>query len=261
MANASNGSRRKAPPIRSLRPTTHHTGVWKVAYADFTTAMMALFLILWILSSASREQRQSIANYFRQEGARRERGASVGGGALPGGSGVLSRISNDVVALDVRRLEETGEAMRERLRGDASLEGLAGRIEVAMGEAGLVIELADDQEDPLFAVGSAALRPRLERLLDEIGETLVPLPNAVRIEGHTDARSFPAGAAYSNWELSADRANAARRRLEERGIGSARFESVVGYGDRYLKYPGDPSAAGNRRVTLTVLRNDARGSI
>lgn len=244
-----------APPMRSALPTTHYTGAWKVAYADFTTAMMALFLILWILSSASREQKESIANYFRHEGPLRDGGASVGGGALRGGNGVLSQISNDVVALDVRRLEKTGQALRERLRGDAGLAGVAGQVQVSMGEEGLVIEISDDRDDALFGVGSAAMDPRLARLLDEIGGTLAALPNAVRIEGHTDARGFPSGAAYSNWELSADRANAARRRLEARGLTSGRFESVVGYGERYLKYPSEPHAPGNRRVTLTVLRD------
>ena len=244
------------PAARAVLGPSHYTGAWKVAYADFTTAMMALFLILWILSSASREQKESIANYFRSDGPLRDGGASVGGGALHGGSGVLSQISNDVVAVDVRRLERTGQALRERLRGDAGLAGVAEQVQISMGEEGLVIEISDDRDDALFAVGSAAMDPRLARVLDDIAGTLAPLPNALRIEGHTDARRYPAGAAYSNWELSADRANATRHRLEGRGLSSERFESVVGCGERYLKYPTDPQAPGNRRISLTVLRDD-----
>lgn len=248
--------RRRAAATHGAHGGGHHGGAWKVAYADFTTAMMALFLILWILSSASKEQKQSIANYFRSDGPFRDGGASLGGGALDGGTGVLSQVSNDVVPVDLRRLEKTGQELREKLAGDAGLGGLSSQVQVSMGDEGLIIEISEDADDALFAVGSATMDEGFARILDHVAESLAPLRNQIRIEGHTDGRKYPSGAVYTNWELSVDRANAARRRLEGTGV-TRRFESVVGYGDAYPKYSEDPNAPGNRRITLTVLRDDS----
>jgi chemotaxis protein MotB len=232
-----NGKRRRPPADHAAHGGGHHGGAWKVAYADFTTAMMAFFLLLWILSSASPEQKQSIANYFREQGPFREGGATRGGGALKNGSGLMPNAGDQFLE------------MQKRVGGGA----LSDQVRVTMGEDGLVIELADDKDDAIFAVGSAAMEPKFATIFDEIAHSLAELPNRVRIEGYTDGRQYPPGAAYTNWELSADRANAARRRLEGHGLARDRFESIAGLGDGYPAIPEEPLAPGNRRITITVL--------
>jgi len=121
-----------------------------------------------------------------------------------------------------------------------------------------VIDITDDPQDELFAIGSSAMNPDFAHALDAVAASLTEMPNnRVRIEGYTDARQYAANASYTNWELSVDRANAARRRLETRGLDRSRFESVVGYGDGRLSVPDDPMAPGNRRITITVLKTPA----
>ncbi len=249
-------TRRRPAPIGGGHGGGHSGGAWKVAYADFTTAMMAFFLLLWILSSSSKSQKQSIANYFREQGPFREGGASMGGGALQGGDGLMPEASNAVVNLELAMLESAGEDVKEKIESEAALKGVSDQVKVFMEEDGLVIEISEDKDDSFFQVGGATMNPKFERILDDIASSLAGMRNPVRIEGHTDARQYPAGAVYSNWELSADRANAARRRLEQHGLSRTRFQSVVGYADGYPVVAEDPYAPGNRRITITVLREE-----
>jgi chemotaxis protein MotB len=257
MSGESNGKGRRRAAAHADHGGGHHGGAWKVAYADFTTAMMAFFLLLWILSSSSKEQKQSIANYFREQGPFRTGGASLGGGALEGGSGVMPDVSSQMVNLDMEMLQKAAETLQETIDSQRELEGVADQVEVYMNEDGLVIEISEDRDDAFFALGSATMSATFEQILDDVAISLAGTRNQVRIEGHTDARQYPAGAAYSNWELSADRANAARRRLEQRGLERARFESVVGYADGRPVVGADPYAPANRRITITVLRREA----
>jgi chemotaxis protein MotB len=240
----------------------HSGGAWKVAYADFTTAMMAFFLLLWILSSTSPEQKQSIANYFRDEGPFRDGGATKGGGSIgKNGAGILPGSGEKLKELDMKRLERAAQEIEQEMtalggQGDGQGGGVAGQVKVSVSEDGLVIEIADDADDAIFTVGGAQMAPKFEAIFDAVAEHLAGLPNRVRVEGYTDGRQYAGGSAYTNWELSSDRANAARRRLESHGLARNRFESVVGYGDGFPAVPADPLAPANRRITMTVLKQE-----
>jgi chemotaxis protein MotB len=256
---------RSAGPSRGGHGGGHNGGAWKVAYADFTTAMMAFFLLLWILSSTSPEQKQSIANYFRDDGPFRDGGATKGGGSIGrNGAGILPHSGEKLKELDAKRLERAAQEIEQEMtalggNGDGKGGGaVAGQVKVSVTDDGLVIEIADDADDAIFAVGGAQMAPKFEAIFDAVAGHLAGLPNRVRVEGYTDARQYAGGAAYTNWELSADRANAARRRLESHGLARERFESVVGYGDGYPAIPADPFAPANRRITMTVLKQEPK---
>ncbi len=250
----------------------HHGGAWKVAYADFTTAMMAFFLLMWILAASSPKQKSAIAQYFRSEGPFRNGGGTMTGN-MKGGMGLLSAPISNSIMDETQSLEmvarDLNEAMAPPTEGAAGGAGadssqgkgvggasdLKDQMSITLGDDGLVIEITDDKQDELFSVGGDTMNPKFQRVLDQIAAKLNGLNNKVRVEGYTDARPYPEGVDYSNWELSSDRANAARRYLEKRGLSRDRFESVVGYGDGRLAAPASPLAPANRRITITVLRN------
>ncbi|HOX24229.1 MAG TPA: flagellar motor protein MotB [Candidatus Krumholzibacteria bacterium] len=230
----------------------HHGGAWKVAYADFTTAMMAFFMLMWILAASSPTQKHAIARYFRSEGVLREGGSAMSG-QFEGGPGLMQMPPQNSVLAESKALEQLAEDVGESL-DVAGGEGLGDQVNLTLGDEGLVIEITDDPHDELFAVGGDEMNPAFEKALDAVAAHLKTVANPVRLEGYTDARQYPAGVDYSNWELSVDRANAARRRLESHGLARERFESVVGYGDGRLALPEAPLAPANRRITITVLR-------
>ena len=259
----------------------HHGGAWKVAYADFTTAMMAFFMLMWILAASSPKQKQAIAQYFRSEGPFKNGGAASLAGNFSGGPGFMQMPVHNSIVEETQALEmaarELGEDLEGGAQGEAEGQGegkeegqgegkdqgqgeqpglsdMKDQVTVSVTDEGLVIEITDDTQEELFAVGSAKMNPEFERTLDAVARRLKGLPNAVRVEGYTDSRPYPPGVDYSNWELSADRANAARRRLEEHGVPRNRFESVTGYGDTRPAAPASPLAPANRRITITVLR-------
>jgi len=241
----------------------HHGGAWKVAYADFTTAMMAFFMLMWILAASSPQQKHAIAQYFRNEGPFQDGGATMSGD-FDGGPAFLDMPPAASIIEETRALEQLAQALEQSLEGGAAegegegegdgAGGLKDQVKISVSDDGLVIEIADDPQDELFAVGGATMKPDFEQALDAVAAHLKSLPNAVRLEGYTDARQYPSGAGYTNWELSTARATAARRRLETHGLARARFESVVGYGDGRLAVPAEPLAPGNRRITITLLR-------
>ncbi len=232
----------------------HHGGAWKVAYADFATAMMAFFLLLWILNSASKEKKEAVANFFRSDGPFRIQSVSVGGGVVQGGAGVMNDVSKLAVKQIDRALEKARRELQKKLEESPELKDLKGQVTLKLGPEGLVIDIHEEAQHELFAVGSARPSPSFEQLLELIATTLGPLANPIQIEGHTDARPYVTATGYSNWELSSDRANASRRFLEGHGVQAARFASVVGRADRQLAAPGDPWATVNRRITVTLLR-------
>ena len=237
----------------------HHGGAWKVAYADFATAMMAFFLLMWILNAASKDKKQALANFFRAEGPFRIASASVGGGVVQGGSGVMKDLSKFAVkpSAGEAELNRARKELEEKIKQSPELKEYAGQVTVRIAPEGLVIDMHEEAQHELFAVGSAKPSPGFERLLAAIADTIAPLAFPIQIEGHTDARAYGAvSAAYSNWELSADRANSSRRVLESHGVAALRVASVVGHADRMLAAPGDPFAAVNRRITITLLRID-----
>ena len=240
----------------------HHGGAWKVAYADFTTAMMAFFMLMWILASSSPKQKQAIAQYFRNDGAFQD-GGSLTPGDMEGGPSFLEMSPASTIMAETSALELVAQQLEAALEGGAGEDsgeggspGLKDQVKISVSDEGLIIEIADDPQDELFPVGKADMNAGFGEALDAVAAHLKTLPNPVRLEGYTDARQYPEGAAYTNWELSVDRANAARRRLETHGLARARFQSVVGYGDGRLAVPDAPLAPGNRRITITVLRQN-----
>lgn len=236
----------------------HHGGAWKVAYADFATAMMAFFLLMWILNAASKDKKEALANFFRDEGPFKIETKSAGGNLAQGGKGVMPTLATAAVKAHRgdKELEKARSDLQRKIEEAPDVKELAGQVTVKIGPEGLVIEMHEETNHELFAVGSAKLSPAFERLLALIGEIIGPLDFPVQIDGHTDARAYGGGTAgYSNWELSSDRANSARRFLETHGVRPSRVASVVGHADRKLLAPTDAYATVNRRIAITLVRD------
>ena len=227
----------------------HHGGAWKVAYADFVTAMMAFFLVMWLVN-AKPEVKAAVGGYFRDPGAF-DTQASMG--ILPGGAGVdptASSLPDDVEEAH-RVLEAAAAQIQAGLANEPALEALRDQVEFTVTPEGLRIELIDDDDSSFFDSGSSVLRGESNTILGVIGRELADLDNDIVIEGYTDSQQF-AGNGRTNWELSAERANAARRSLEEQGLPETRVASVIGHADRILRYPDEPYSSGNRRVSIMV---------
>lgn len=230
----------------------HHGGAWKVAFADFMTAMFALFLVLWIVNQSS-DVKAAVAGYFADPlGRADEFGSSIVPGE--GTAAANPRPINESQLTDFRRdrLQQLGDRIRHRLTERPDLEALAQHVEITVSDDGLRIELLEDSTGVFFRSGDASPSPRGAELLALVGAELAALPNDVLIEGHTDARPFTARAAYTNWELSADRANTARRILTASGLPERQVAGVRGLADRQLRTAADPLAASNRRVTILM---------
>lgn len=231
----------------------HHGGAWKVAFADFMTAMFAMFLVLWLVNQSS-DVKSAIAGYFQDPmGRAGEFGSSImpGEGAQTQSPRIMSPA--DVVNLRRDRLRQTAEQIKQEIREVPALADLAEHVEIELTEDGLRIQLLEDSSGVFFQLGSAVPKPAGIALLSFLGRTLGGLPNAVAIEGHTDAKPYSRPGGYSNWELSVDRANAARRVMESGGLNDAQVQQVRGWADRRLRDHQHPLADANRRVTVTML--------
>jgi chemotaxis protein MotB len=231
----------------------HHGGAWKVAYADFVTAMMAFFLVMWIVGQ-SNPMKAGVAGYFRDPGSF-DSGKGDETGLLPGApAGLtapgLSTPKEEAAAIAV--LERAAERLRQSLEALPEFANMKDRVEIDVTSEGLRIELVDTSDDSFFEVGRSDLRADSVEILSVIAAELNRLPNAVAVEGHTDSRPFPGQDGYGNWELSSDRANAARRAMEALGLGSERLAGVRGYADKKLRYPDVPFDPHNRRVSIIV---------
>jgi chemotaxis protein MotB len=231
----------------------HHGGAWKVAYADFVTALMAFFLVMWLVSQGP-DVRAAVAGYFRDPGVFE---TTRGGGVLPGGVEGLRETGVTPSALDdVQRarevLERAAENLREALKQVPALNALEGRIEITVTAEGLRIELLENDKNNFFAVGSAQLLPETVQLLGVIAKELSTLGNPIAVEGHTDSRAYASSNGYTNWELSADRANAARRAMDSHGLRQRQIDAVRGFADTRLRYPNDPLDPRNRRISIVV---------
>ncbi len=277
-----------------------HGGQWKVAYADFVTAMMAFFLIMWLLSSASQPERQIIAQYFNSTSMF---DMPAGSGVLNGGKGVMegadvkpmrgapsARDTNekpdpaktepnktDTTKVDTTKVERAPDAKRnppmpvrdreerqrfealkaelEQMMAGGELKSVAGNIEVTMTSEGLRINIFDRDGEPMFAAAGIEPTPRLKKILGVIAQVLGTVHNAVILTGHTDGQAMQRGS-YSNWELSADRANAVRRGLVGAGLPTDRFLRVEGRAAGDLLMPQAPNDPRNRRIAVTILRAD-----
>ena len=217
----------------------HHGGAWKVAYADFVTAMMALFIVLWLLS-ASKEVQVAVGGYFRDP-----RGSGKLVGTNTNGASEFVALKKD----DMRKLKED---LLKSIHHVDPLDKLKGQIEITITQEGLRIELMESAKGTFFELGSAQPTLALRELLTVLAQELGKLPNKISIEGHTDSKPYSSVKNYDNWDLSTDRANAARRMMQENGIMAGQMSQVRGFADqqlRLLKKPEDPS---NRRISVIV---------
>jgi len=236
----------------------HHGGAWKVAYADFVTAMMAFFLVMWLVSQSD-IVKENVGGYFRDPVGFSK---TAQAGILKTDGGTKPVVGSDMALLR-RKLEEavrasltrTGDKIREAVDHDQSLELLKGQVEIEMTDEGLRISLIESSETHFFKRGSDQLEPQAEKLVRVIGRQLSQLPNHIIIEGHTDAVRYADSASYTNWELSVDRANSARRIMLAGGLKQNQISEVRGFADRQLRVKLEPTNPRNRRVTITV-QND-----
>ncbi|MCU0648086.1 MAG: OmpA family protein [Gemmatimonadaceae bacterium] len=233
----------------------HHGGSWKVAYADFVTAMMAFFMVMWILGMDDKTK-QAIEGYFSNP-IGYKKGYSSGSSPMSNGAMPISQTRN-VVKLVVRNAEQKkfealAERIRQRLDENDALRKLQANFEVTVTNEGLRIELIEGGAgDIFFARGSATMNAPAVLSLSLIAEELASLSHPIVLEGHTDAAAFGTTDGYTNWELSADRANAARRLLAASAVGAQRITEVRGYAATRPRVPTDPLAAANRRISVLL---------
>ena len=218
----------------------HHGGAWKVAYADFVTAMMALFIVLWLMNS-SKQVQEAVGGYFKDP-----TGTSKKVGSNMMGAGENFTLTRD-------NMPKLKEQLQTAVRQMADFENLKNHIEMTVTNEGLRIELSESASGTFFDTGSTKLKPDGEQLLVTLAQELGALPNKISIEGHTDSQPYAPSATYGNWELSADRANAARRVMQASGIRSDQITQVRGFADQHLRKPEAPLDPANRRISLIVL--------
>lgn len=231
----------------------HHGGAWKVAFADFMTAMMALFLVLWLVTQSS-DIKSSIAGYFQDPlGHASEFGNSILAGDGAQAASVRPISDQRIAEFRRDRLLVIQDRLQEKLESAPDLGSMAQHVQVEMTADGLRISLIEDSAGVFFEVGSAVPRPKVSALFQLFGSELANLPFAVRVEGHTDAQPYAAAGGYGNWELSTDRAHAARKLLARGGLGPEQVREVSGHADRDLLDPVHPTHPSNRRVTITLL--------
>jgi chemotaxis protein MotB len=217
----------------------HHGGAWKVAYADFVTAMMALFIVLWLMNS-SKQVQDAVGGYFKDPS-----GTSKMVGTDQRGAGENFIITRDNMA-------ELKEQLQKSVRRLSDFDKLKDHIEMTITSEGLRIELTESASGTFFEVGSAKPNNDGKELLTLLAQELGKLPNKLSIEGHTDAKPYSPATNYGNWELSSDRANAARRLMQQNGVRADQVAQVRGYADQRLRTPSDPLNPSNRRISVII---------
>jgi len=267
-----------------------HGGAWKIAYADFVTAMMAFFLLMWLLSSSSKATLQGIAEYFKtplKVAMQGGEGSGTSSSVIKGGGPVLNKTVGEMrrstVPVEKRTLKippiQQAKEKQEKTREKTRLKALKARLEKMIAQnpllkkfekqiliditpEGLRIQIVDEKNRPMFALGSAVLKPYTMEILHEIGKVLNEVPNKLSISGHTDATHYSGGEqGYSNWELSTDRANASRRELIRGGMAESKVLRVVGLASAVPFDPKNPFNPVNRRITLIVLNKQTEERI
>jgi chemotaxis protein MotB len=255
----------------------HHGGAWKIAYADFVTAMMAFFLLMWLLGSVSKGTMKGITSYFANPLKVAMSGGDGAGDATSlikgGGNDITKQVGQvkkgDVVSVaekDKKRLSELKQKfealMENKIKENSKLAQFKNQLKLDMVAEGLRIQIVDEQNRPMFKSGSSDLESFSRDMLREIAEFLNEVPNAVSLSGHTDSSRFAGGeAAYSNWELSADRANASRRELITGGLSDKKILRVNGFGDVVPLDTGNIYNPVNRRISIVVLNHEAEDNI
>ncbi|MFZ4621120.1 MAG: flagellar motor protein MotB [Bacteroidota bacterium] len=231
----------------------HHGGAWKVAYADFVTAMMALFIVLWIVGQ-SKQVKEYIANYFKDPGAFFEN--TKGGGAFEKQE---MKVGERVTEEFLKRQEQQQEQLKQmaqkiinEIKKSPELALLSKQIKMEMTKEGLRIELVEESESFFFDVGTAHMKEEALALLSVIAHELSTIHNKIVVEGHTDSRPYARNDGYTNFELSADRANSARRIMMSSGLTKGQVVEVRGYADSKLRNESDPYDITNRRISILV---------
>ena len=225
----------------------HHGGAWKVAYADFVTAMMSLFIVLWLMGSSTKVKK-AVAGYFNDP---------KGTGQLLGTT--MSGTGETIEKASTDQLEQLKEKLEKEIKARKELDKLSKQIEITITPEGLRIELIEGKDGTFYEIGSAKLNQNGQELLVLLASELKTLPNSLLIEGHTDATQYSTDTNYSNWELSADRANSARRLLQQAGVRQDQVTQVRGYADQFLRVKSNPYDPSNRRISILV-KNGSDGS-
>jgi chemotaxis protein MotB len=280
------GDAKKLQPIiiKRVKKGGHavHGGAWKIAYADFVTAMMAFFLLMWLLGSTSEGDKKGISDYFQSPLKVAMQGGSGAGSSnslINGGGNDLSQTSGQSAKSDAeakrsrkvateqfrqseakadsRRLSALSAKIAAAISNNTKLSEFASQIKLQITPDGLQIQIVDDQKRPMFDIGSASVKPYMHEILREIGVTLMDVENKISLDGHTDGSAYGSPLGYSNWELSADRANATRRELMAAGMHEDKLARVVGMGSSLPYDPENPKAPSNRRITLLVMTREA----
>ena len=268
--------------IKKVAGGGHHGGAWKIAYADFVTAMMAFFLLMWLLGTASQDTLKGISDYFQTPmKIAFSGGDSVGDSSsiIKGGGTDLTRQDGQVnksfaqpINLEAARVEreriehsrlmQLKQKIERAIESNPTLKKFENQLLLDITTDGLRIQIVDEKNRPMFASGSATLQPYTRFILHEIGKTLNDVTNRISLTGHTDATPFPSGErGYSNWELSADRANASRRELIHGGMASDKVLRVVGLSSAVLFDKQDPYNPINRRISIIVMNEKAEQEI
>ena len=280
------GDAKKLQPIivKKVKKGGHaaHGGAWKIAYADFVTAMMAFFLLMWLLGSTTEGDKKGIADYFQAPLKVALFGGSGSGDSssiLKGGGKDLTRTTGQIKSgeveadrrtinlkaleeeqrrAEITRLKQLMERVQDKLAQNPMLAALSSQIRLDMTHEGLRIQIVDELKRPMFESDSAVVQPHMRELLRTIGGVLAEVPNRITLEGHTDAAAFAGEQrGYSNWELSADRANASRRELTAGGLPPSHMLRVQGLADSRPLEEQDPQAPGNRRISIIVMNRES----
>jgi chemotaxis protein MotB len=225
----------------------HHGGAWKVAYADFVTAMMALFIVLWMMN-ASKQVQEAVGGYFKDP-----RGTAKVVGTNKNGAG-------EFVALKKEDMHKLKDDLLQSIHHLDPFDKLKNQIEITITPEGLRIELMESEKGTFFELGSAKPTPALVVLLKTLAQEIGKLPNSVSIEGHTDSKAYTGNRTYDNWDLSSDRANEARRMMQAQGLRSGQISQVRGFADQRLRVPNNPEDPSNRRISLIVQYQVQGGS-
>lgn len=233
----------------------HHGGSWKVAYADFVTAMMAFFMVMWIMGLSDKD-RTIVQGYFNDPfGFASAKPSSRSVIALPGlQNSKLARLNHDVASprqSDVNQLQKLKQTIESKISADKSLKGILRDVAITVTKDGLRIELIEATDAAFFQLGKATLNPVALGLIHHLGPLISQSDRRVVLEGHTDSHPYPSST-YNNWDLSCDRANALRRALQTDGVGEKQFEAVRGLADTELRIPSKPLDPRNRRVSILL---------
>ncbi|MBA4178690.1 MAG: motility protein MotB [Leptothrix sp. (in: Bacteria)] len=286
------GDAKKLQPIiiKRVKKGGHavHGGAWKIAYADFVTAMMAFFLLMWLLGSTTEGDKKGIADYFGTPLKLALLNGGSGSGdsshVVKGGGEDLTRSTGQVkrgdmeavkstinvhqlkaeqMRAEISRLEDTQRKLEKAIAANPKIAGLSSQILLEMTRDGLRIQIVDAEGRPMFTSGSAQVQPAMREVLRELGKVLGEVPNRLTLEGHTDALPFGNGEqrGYSNWELSADRANASRRELVGGGLPEDQVLRVQGLAASNPFDRRDPAAPANRRISIVVMTREAEEAL